>query len=68
MPCDCTEGCVCGNECTCIEECGCVCNCENCKNGLNCNFDHYDDCEYRCDACKKEQYAQTGQTNKTLYY
>ena len=53
--------------CTCLEECGCVCNCENCKNGLLCDFGHYDSCLYRCDSCKAEQYKATGQTNKKLF-
>jgi len=54
--------------CTCIEECGCMCNCENCKNNFLCDFGHDDDCDYRCETCRKEQYEETGQTNRTLYY
>jgi hypothetical protein len=53
--------------CTCVEECECVCNCENCVKGLLCDFDHYDDCEYRCDFCKAEQYEYTEQTNRKLF-
>ena len=63
MPCNCSGECKC--TCTCIEECGCVCNCNNCKNGLLCDFVHYDFCDYLCDYCKIEDYIYKAYLQKT---
>ena len=54
--------------CDCQDYCDCVCYCENCNNGMSCDFAHYDDCNYRCEFCRKEQYSETNQINRTLFF